>query len=65
VQKIFAYPFQVADDAMQIDVHKTHYPFCTTKKLPNVTVTVANSFFSKKILHWANVCFSEHEYPNS
>jgi len=24
----FAYPFQVADDAMQVDVHKTLYPFC-------------------------------------
>jgi len=24
----FAYPFQVADDAMQMDVHKTLYPFC-------------------------------------
>jgi len=23
----FAYPFQVADDAMQMDVHKTLYPF--------------------------------------
>jgi len=27
----FAYPFQVADDAMQIDIHKTLYPFYTTK----------------------------------
>jgi len=24
----FAYPFQVADDAMQINVHKTLYPLC-------------------------------------
>jgi len=23
----FAYPFQVADEAMQMDVHKTLYPF--------------------------------------
>jgi len=23
----FAYAFQVADDAMQMDVHKTHCPF--------------------------------------
>jgi len=23
----FAYPFQVADDAMQMEVHKTLYPF--------------------------------------
>jgi len=26
----FAYPFQVADAVMQIDVHKTHYPFYTS-----------------------------------
>jgi len=25
------HPFQVADDVVQIDVHKTLYPFCTTK----------------------------------
>ena len=43
-KKIFAYPFQVVDDATQIDVHKTHHPFCTTKKLPNVTATVAKCF---------------------
>jgi len=25
--------FQVANDAMQMDLHKTLYPFCTTKKI--------------------------------
>ena len=30
----------IADDAMQLDVHKTLYPFYTTKKMPHVTVTV-------------------------
>jgi len=30
----------IADDAMQTDVHKTLYPFYTTKKMPNVTVTI-------------------------
>jgi len=40
---------QVADDATQIDVHKTLYPFCAKKKMPNVTATVANSVPSKKI----------------
>jgi len=44
----FAHLLQVADDATQIDVHKTLYPFCTTKKMPNVTATVANSVPSKK-----------------
>ena len=36
----FAYPFQVADHAMQMDVHKTLYPFNTTKKMPHVTATI-------------------------
>jgi len=37
----FAYPFQVADDATQIDVHKTLHLFYTTKKMPNVQARVA------------------------
>jgi len=27
--------FQVANDAMQMDLHKTPYPFYTTKKIPH------------------------------
>ena len=34
--------------AMQMDVHKTLYPFYTTKKMPNVMATIANSVFSTK-----------------
>ena len=34
---------------MQIDVHKTLYPFCVIKKMPNVTAAVAISVPSKKI----------------
>jgi len=30
----------IADDAMQMDVHKTLYPFYTTKKMLHVTVTI-------------------------
>jgi len=41
----FAYPFQVVDDATQMDVHETLHPFYTTKKMPNVTATVAYSVF--------------------
>jgi len=37
---IFCLSFLVSDDAMQIDVHKTLYPFYFTKKIPHVTVTV-------------------------
>jgi len=49
---------QVPHDAMQIDVHKTLYPFCAIKKMPNVSATVANSVPFKKI-------YTEHEYLNS
>jgi len=31
-----AYPFQIADDAVQMDVHKTLYSFNTAKKMPPV-----------------------------
>ena len=43
----FGYPFQVSDDATQTDVHKTLYLCYTTKKMPNVTSTVANCAHSK------------------
>jgi len=33
----------IADDAMQKDVHKTLYPFYTTKEIPCVTVTITNN----------------------
>jgi len=42
----FADPFQVADDATQIDVHKTLHPFYTTKKRPNLTATDVYSVFT-------------------
>ena len=34
---------------MQIDVHKTLYPFWVIKNMPNVKATVTNSVPSKKI----------------
>ena len=54
--RYFAYLFQIVGDATQMDVRK--------KKMSNVTATVACSvcFACKKILHLANVCFSEHGY---
>ena len=42
----FAYPFQVVDDATQMDVHKTLHPFYTTKKIPNATATVAYKVYA-------------------
>jgi len=47
----FTDPFQIVDDATQMAVHKTLYPFYTTKKMPNFTATVANSVPSTKLLH--------------
>ena len=41
----FAYPFQVVNDAVQMDVHKTLYPLNTTKKMPQVTPTVPKMRF--------------------
>jgi len=35
----------IADDAMQMDVHKTLYPFCTKKKLPHVTGRITKKRF--------------------
>jgi len=35
----------IADDAMQMDVHKTLYPFYTIKKMPHVTVIITEKRF--------------------
>ena len=39
----FAYPFQVADDAMQMDVHEMIYTFYTTKNAPYYGSSHTNS----------------------
>jgi len=36
----------IADDAMQMDIHTTLYPFHTAEKMPRVTVTIT------KTLRW-------------
>jgi len=53
----FAYPFQVVDDAAHMDVHKTLYPFNTTKKMPQVTATVPNN-----ALRWEQGFFFTHAF---
>ena len=59
----FAYPFQVVDDATQMDVHKTLHPFYTTKKNAQCYGNSCKQCFpSKKILIMANVFSSEHGY---
>jgi len=41
----FACTFQVADDAVQMDVHKTLYCFYHTNKMPHVTTRVTEMPF--------------------
>jgi len=43
--RYFACPFQVIDDATQMDGHKTLHPFHTTNNMPYVTGTVAYGVF--------------------
>ena len=54
----FAWPFQVANDAMQMDIHETLCPFYSTDKKPDVTAAVqkthsvdSNSQVHYDILH--------------
>ena len=58
----FAYPFQVADDAMQMDIHETLYPFYLIRlcwlKL-NSQSFVWNVFYTSAIKN----AFSFHKLP--
>ena len=45
VLSICALRGNIADDAMEMDVHKTLYPFYTTEKMPRVTVTITKKRF--------------------
>ena len=33
----------IADDAVQMDIHTTLYPFYTTEKMPHVAVTITKT----------------------
>jgi len=39
----FDYNCRVADDAVQMDLHKTLYSFYTTKKMTHFTVTITKN----------------------
>jgi len=39
---VSAYLFRLVNDPTKMDVHKALHPFCTTKKTPKITATVAN-----------------------
>jgi len=45
----------IADDAMQMDVHKTLYPFYTTKKMPHVTVAITKNVSSAAIARYIGI----------
>jgi len=45
VLSICAFRGNTADDAMQMDVNKSLYPFYTTKEMPHVTVTITKKRF--------------------
>jgi len=45
----------IADDAMQMDVHKTLYPFYTTKKMLHVTVTITKNALLAAIARYISI----------
>jgi len=45
VLSICALRGNIPDDAIQMGVHKTLYPFYTTKELPHITVTITKKRF--------------------
>ena len=45
----------IADDAMQMDVHKTLYPFYATKKMPHVTVTITKNAWLAAVARYISI----------
>ena len=45
VLSICALKGNIADDAMQTDVNRSLYSFCTEKEMPHVTVTITKKHF--------------------
>jgi len=58
----FAYNFQVADDAVEMDLHQTLYPFYTTKKVTHVTVTITKNCVSLAATPRTQVCYDSLQY---
>jgi len=50
------YPLRgnIVDDAMQMEIHKTLYPFYTTKKMPHVTVTITKNASLAALARYTN-----------
>ena len=54
----------IAEDAMQMEVHKTLYPFYTTKKMPHVTVTITkNALLAASVMHISITTIYTVHYP--
>jgi len=45
----------IADDAMQMDVQKTVYPFYTAKKMPHVPVTITKNASLAAIVRYISI----------
>jgi len=45
----------IADDAMQMDVHKTPYPFYTTKKIPRVTIRITKNAWLAAVARYISI----------
>jgi len=45
----------IADDAMQMDVHNTLYPFYTTTKMPHVTVTITKNALLAAVARYISI----------
>ena len=55
VLNICALRGNIADDAMQVDVNKTLYPFYTTKEMPHVTVTITKNVSLAAITRYISI----------
>jgi len=55
VLSICALRGNIADDAMQMDVKKSLYPFYTTKKMPHVTVTITKNASLAAIVRYISI----------
>ena len=55
VLSICALRENIADDAMQMDIHKTLYPCYTTRKMPHVTVTTTKNALLAAVVRYNSI----------
>ena len=51
--------FLTSDDAMQMDVHKALNPFCTTKEISHVTVTITKNASVTAIARYLSIAIRQ------